>query len=115
VAFEHTGIERRRFGSTLETDAFRLVHEALTNVARHAQVTTVTVRLWASPETLAVQVQDHGTGFDPQTLPALSSGIAGMRERASTLGGQLSIELAPGFGAQVMIEWPLSPTVTVWR
>jgi signal transduction histidine kinase len=81
VVFEHTGIEGHRFGSTLETSAFRLVHEALTNVARHAQVTTVTVRLWASPETLTAQVEDHGTGFDPQTLPAFSSGIAGMRAR----------------------------------
>jgi signal transduction histidine kinase len=86
------------------------VQEALTNVARYAQVTTVTVRLWAGPDTLAVQVEDHGNGFDPQALPALSTGIAGMRERALTLGGQLSIESAPGAGTRVMAEWPLGAT-----
>ena len=58
-------MEGRRFGSTLETAAFRLAQEALTNIAQHAQVTTVGVRLWARSETFAVQVEDHGTGFDP--------------------------------------------------
>ena len=64
VAFEHSWMQGRRFASTLETTAFRLMQEALTSVARHVQVMTVIVRLWASPETLAVQVEDHGTGFD---------------------------------------------------
>jgi hypothetical protein len=53
------------------------------------------------------------TGFSPQTLPAFSNGIAGMCERALTLGGQLSIESAPGSGTHIMAEWPLSPTAAV--
>ena len=95
MAFEHTGLTGRSFRAALRTAAFRLVQEALTNVARHAQVTSVTVRIWSGPDTLGVQIEDHGTGFDAQALTASSSGIAGMRERVLVLSGQLSIETAP--------------------
>jgi signal transduction histidine kinase len=111
VAFQHTGLKGRRFRTALETAAFRLVQEALTNVARHAQVSSVRVRIWSGQDTLGVQIEDHGRGFDPQAPPAPSSGIAGMRERALALGGQLTIESTPGSGTRVMAEWPLSSTL----
>jgi signal transduction histidine kinase len=111
VSFEHTGLGRRRFEAALETAAFRLVQEALTNVARHAQVTSVMVRVWSGDDILGVQIEDHGRGFDPRALPQPSSGIAGMCERALALGGQLSIESAPGSGACIRVEWPLNPTL----
>ena len=109
VDCKHVGLEGRRFGAAVETAAFRIVQEALTNVARHARVPSAMVRLWSDPNRLGVQIEDYGIGFDPQTASAASSGLAGMRERASALKGHLSIESAPGSGTRIMVEWPLGP------
>jgi signal transduction histidine kinase len=109
VAFEHTGLEGR-FAAETETAAFRIVQEALTNVARHAGVPQAVVRVWADGRTLGVQIDDGGKGFDPNgALHAATGGLSGMRERATALGGQLTLESKPGQGARVMAELPLSP------
>jgi two-component system, NarL family, sensor histidine kinase UhpB len=108
VQFEHAGLEEQRFAPEVETTAYRIVQEALTNVARHAGVTEVTVRLWIDADTLWVVVADHGHGFDPQTIDMrTSSGLAGMVERAALLGGTLTIESAPGTGTRVTASLPL--------
>jgi PAS domain S-box-containing protein len=109
VTFKHTRLEGRRFTPEVETAAYRIVQEALTNVARHATVSEVWVRLWADQETLGVQIEDRGTGFDPQAALAAgaTTGLAGMRERAVLLGGQLTVESAPGAGTYVTAELPL--------
>lgn len=108
VVFKHTQLEGR-FPPEVETAAYRLVQEALTNAARHAGVSEVTVRLWATSDTLGVQVQDHGQGFDVDAALAVgeSSGLSGMRERAALLGGHLSVESSPGAGACLTAELPL--------
>jgi signal transduction histidine kinase len=110
VGFQHSGIDRR-FPAEVETAAYRIVQEALTNVARYAGVTDVAVRCWLDQEHLCVQVEDKGAGFDPETALAAgaTSGLAGMRERASLLGGTLSIESAPGAGTRVRADLPLVP------
>jgi PAS domain S-box-containing protein len=108
VDCKHVGLEGRRFGAAVETAAFRIVQEALTNVARHARVPRVTVRLWSDPNRLGAQIEDEGIGFDPQTASAASSGLTGMRERASALDGHLTIDSAPGSGTRILVEWPLS-------
>jgi PAS domain S-box-containing protein len=110
VDCKHVGLEGRRFGAAVETAAFRIVQEALTNVARHARVSSVMVRLWSDPNRLGVQIEDSGIGFDPQATSATSSGLAGMHERASALGGHLTIDSAPGSGTRILVEWPLSST-----
>lgn len=108
VNFKHTGLEGR-FASEVETAAYRIVQEALTNVARYADVDEVTVRLWADQDTLSIQIEDQGTGFQPEvTLTAsASSGLSGMRERAVLLGGHLTVESAPGDGTRLTAELPL--------
>jgi signal transduction histidine kinase len=113
VDFKHAGLDGRRFGSAVETTAFRIVQEALTNVVRHARVPSVTVRSWADHETLHVLVEDQGIGFEPQRLPATSHGLAGMRERARALGGQLTIDSTPGVGTCILAELPLRSTSVV--
>jgi signal transduction histidine kinase len=110
VAFAHTGLAaRQRLEPELETAAYRIIQEALTNVARYAEVKEVEVRVLTDAETLGVEVKDGGKGFDPEA--ALSSGatngLAGMRERARLLGGRLQIEAAPGRGAIVSAQFPL--------
>jgi PAS domain S-box-containing protein len=110
VTFTHTGLEGRRFTPEVETAAYRIVQEALTNVARHASVDQVAVRFWADQDTLGVQIEDRGTGFDPEAALAAraTTGLAGMHERAVLLGGQLTVESAPGAGACVTAELPLA-------
>nr|NIN99224.1 histidine kinase [Anaerolineae bacterium]NIQ82060.1 histidine kinase [Anaerolineae bacterium] len=108
VSFKHTGLEGR-FASEVETAAYRIVQEALTNVARHADVDEVTVRLWVDQDTLSVQIEDQGTGFEPEIAltASASSGLSGMQERAVLLGGHLTVESAPGAGTRLTAELPL--------
>jgi PAS domain S-box-containing protein len=108
VVLQQTRVERR-FAPELETAVYRIVQEALTNVARHAGVIEAIVRLWADAETLHAQIEDEGDGFDPQAVEAGgSSGLAGMRERAVLLGGELTIDAAPRTGTRVTAALPLT-------
>jgi len=106
VEFRHNGLEGRRFSSEVETAAYRIVQEALTNAARHANVSEVTVQIWTEKNTLFITVEDHGVGFNSEERLPLSenSGLAGMRERALLLGGQLTIESRIGRGTRLMAE-----------
>jgi signal transduction histidine kinase len=90
----------------METTIFRLIQEALTNVARHAGVGAVTVRLWVNQDSLGVEIEDQGAGFDPLFWKA-STGLSGMRERVALLGGQLTIESALGSGTTITAELPM--------
>jgi signal transduction histidine kinase len=112
VIFKHSGLEGMRFAPEVETAAYRVVQEALTNAARHARVSEAAVRVWADGHTLAIQVEDRGAGFDPETVLAASgtSGLAGMRERAMLLGGQLTVESRPGAGTRLTAEWGIVDT-----
>jgi signal transduction histidine kinase len=108
LAFEHAGLDRR-FPPDVETAAYRIVQEALTNVARHAGVREAALRIGAADETLRLVIQDHGTGFTAESALAgyATSGLAGMHERAVLLGGRLTVESAPGAGTCVTAELPL--------
>jgi PAS domain S-box-containing protein len=108
VAFDHRGLEGR-FSSAIETAAYRIVQEALTNVARYAGVAQVAVRIWVNRGILTVQIQDSGVGFDAGAVlrTVTSNGLTGMRERAMLLGGVLTVESALRQGTQVTAEFPL--------
>lgn len=109
VKFAHTGIEAQRLNPEIETAAYRIVQEALTNVARHAGVDEVRINASADAESLNLQITDHGKGFDVQNSLAAgqSSGLAGMRERAQLLGGRLAIESGVGEGTTICALLPL--------
>jgi signal transduction histidine kinase len=109
VDFEHAGLEGRPCRPEVETAAYRIVQEALTNVARHAEASEVQVRLWVEGGRLLLRIEDQGRGFEPTiTLdPEESSGLAGMYERAMLLGGRLRIESSPGAGTRIQAELPL--------
>jgi signal transduction histidine kinase len=108
VTFEHAGAQAR-LPPAIETAAYRIVEEALTNVARHAGVKETSVRLQVKQGWLRVQIEDRGRGFDPRVTLAggASSGLTGMRERARLLGGQLTVDSAPGEGTRLKAELPL--------
>ena len=111
VNFKHQGVERR-FASQVETGAYRIVQEALTNAARHAGVTGVTVRVWTDADKLNLQIEDRGCGFDPEVVlkAPRSSGLIGMQERNRLLGGRMTIESSPGSGTTITAELPLDTT-----
>lgn len=115
VAFKHHGLGRR-LAPEVETAAYRIVQESLTNVARYAQVDHARVSASADSLTLAVEVVDEGRGFDPGAVgdTSVATGLASMRERALLLGGRLTVESRPGLGTRVRAELPLG-TETVER
>ncbi len=106
VNFKHSGLEGRRFAPEVETSAYRIVQEALTNIARHANVSEATVRVLTHHQTLWIEIQDHGIGFDQAAalMGSETSGLAGMRERAVLLGGRMEIESHPGAGTRLTAE-----------
>ncbi|RME47320.1 MAG: GAF domain-containing protein [Chloroflexi bacterium] len=112
VSFEHSGLERR-FSAEVETAAYRIVQEALTNVARYAGVNEVAVRVTADEEKLYVEVEDEGVGFDPMSALGAGStfGLVGMHERAILLGGQLTLDSAPGRGTRLKAELPVGDAI----
>ena len=113
VKFEHID-EIDRFDSETETALYRVVQEGLTNVARHAETGTAKLSITTMDSTVAVSVEDEGTGFEPNTVldsPG-SSGLAGMRERVELLGGKLVVESSPGNGTRLKAELPAArPTL----
>jgi PAS domain S-box-containing protein len=94
----------------VETLAYRVVQEALSNVKKHAAATEVSVRIEGSAGSLRVEIKDNGSGFDPedarQFLRAGKVGLASMRERAELAGGTLTVKSAPGAGTSVMATLP---------
>jgi signal transduction histidine kinase len=102
-----------RLPAEYETVLFRITQEALTNIAKHARATRVTVTLGFSPTEVELTVQDNGRGFDlDQALQrngrSAGWGLLGMRERASLIGGQATVESSPGQGACVRVTVPTS-------
>jgi PAS domain S-box-containing protein len=109
VEFEEEGLRDRRFNRASETAAYRIVQEALTNVARYADIKAARVRVRVVRDKLHLSIVDQGKGFEPEVILAAgrSNGLAGMRERALLLGGTFGIQSSPGAGTRLMAELPL--------
>ena len=102
-----TGGTVRELPFGVDQAAFRIVQEALTNVTRHAGTDTATVRVRYGRHDLTVQVDDDGQGRNGGLPRPGGSGIAGMRERAAALGGELHAGPRPGGGYRVTATLPL--------
>lgn len=91
------------------TSLFRICQEALTNTARHAKATAIQVLIKQLDNNLLLAIQDDGVGIACEKLTESTSlGLLGMRERAASLGGQVSIAGSPGKGTTVTVRVPLS-------
>ncbi|MBN1991385.1 MAG: GAF domain-containing protein [Anaerolineae bacterium] len=107
VQFEMIGLGDGRLPPAVETNLYRIVQEALTNVVRHAQATRIAVLLERRGDQMLTIVEDNGVGFDPQAAEQNSRlGLLGMRERAEMLGGTLVIESTIGTGTTIYVEVP---------
>lgn len=109
VEFHADDVDRQRFNPEIETAVYRTVQESLTNVARHAGVSSAMVSLRTTATVLLVEVLDHGKGFNPRAGLSRdgSCGLVGMSERVRLLGGSFAISSDPGKGTRVMAEFPL--------
>jgi signal transduction histidine kinase len=94
----------------ISTGLFRVVQELLSNVARHAQATRVTVSLLESDQTIVLEVADNGRGIREDELRDPNSmGLLGMSERASLMGGTIQITGTPGRGTKAVLTIPAKP------
>jgi signal transduction histidine kinase len=108
VDFRHKGLGRR-LRAELETAAYRIIQEALTNVAKHAGAEEAIVLVWIDGTSLCLQVEDRGNGFEPGAprIDHLTSGLSGMRERAASLGGKFRLESSPEDGTVIFVILPI--------
>ena len=96
------------------TAVFRMVQEALTNVARHAHASKVELEIGTAAGCCRVSIKDNGVGADlSQPRAQRSLGLLGMRERARQLGGTVKLESAPGQGFRIEVTLPLESIVQV--
>lgn len=115
VNFKHIGLDKR-FRSEIETAVYRIIQEALTNVARHACTREVTVLISVIREEIfIINIEDRGIGFDFNTIKStkVTAGIGGMRERVALLGGKMMIDSSPGIGTCINVEIPLKDSLGV--
>ena len=118
VDFQASGF-KERLPAELETVLYRIVQEALTNAARHAQAQKVMVRLEESKHEIHAIVSDNGSGFDAEKVKKMPGagqehgwGLVGMHERASLLDGHLTITSRPEQGTTIDVSIPLHSITT---
>jgi two-component system, NarL family, sensor histidine kinase UhpB len=93
---------------SIKTGVYRIIQESLTNIARHAQATSVDVSLQLHNDLLRVEIIDNGKGFEKALLDHPESlGLLSIRERARMIGGNALIQGNPGKGTHVILETPL--------
>jgi PAS domain S-box-containing protein len=114
VCFEAVNLEER-LATDIETTLYRVVQEALTNIARHAEADRVHLHLERSNTAVSARIKDDGQGFDVHAGPALprkkeGTGLIGIRERVTALGGHLHLESRPQWGTCLLIEIPVRTT-----
>ena len=104
--FEHENVPA--LNETVSTAAYRICQEALTNIARYAEATRVSVVLRAEKNRVSLSVRDDGKGFDTANLAESEGiGIAGMRERATLADGSLEVMSEHGKGCHVLLKVPI--------
>lgn len=114
VELEVRGVDRR-LPMEVETALYRIVQEALTNVGRHARASRVRVAVAGDDGRVTAVIEDDGRGFDADALlPGGQAderrlGLFGMQERATLVGGTLTVESRPGRGTRVTVQVPVPP------
>jgi Signal transduction histidine kinase len=102
-----------RLDSHIEVAVFRIVQEALTNIARHARARSASVKLTTTPGLISITIEDDGVGFDvdrglgPTSSADASFGLLGMQERVRLFGGEMEITSGPNAGTRIVVRVPV--------
>jgi signal transduction histidine kinase len=92
----------------IEDIVYRIAQEAISNVNKHAEASSVTISLVEGKRKLTMSVSDDGSGFDPEHVKGSGKfGLMSMRERANSVGGELTIESDPTRGTTIQVILPL--------
>jgi len=116
VELRHGLATKRRLGSEPELPfatkqvLLRVAQEAIHNVVKHAQASTVTVRTKEQAGTVELEIADDGVGFQPDGSYPGHLGLTSMHERVTALGGRMQVDSAPGRGTVVRVRVPLAPS-----
>ncbi len=97
------------FSSQVEIQLIRIIHEALTNIVKHAHATKGKITIENNKETAVITIEDDGKGFAEikTSQPSLHFGLQTMKDRAESVGGALSVHSSQGRGTRVTIQLPL--------
>ncbi|MGD0382216.1 MAG: PAS domain S-box protein [Thermoguttaceae bacterium] len=106
IDFRHD-VRFKRLAPPLESAAFRIVQESLSNACRHSRSPIIIVELVQRDDRLHIKVRDQGVGFDPNAVEESRFGLRSIRERARLLGGRAEILSAPGSGTSITVELPV--------
>jgi signal transduction histidine kinase len=114
--FKSNGADERKIRPEVEIALFRIMQEAIANIARHSEASHVFVNMKSDMENFVVDIEDDGRGFDVQSYcergtelskDGAGLGLLGMKERASLINGRVQIFSTPGFGTRVTLIVPL--------
>jgi two-component system, chemotaxis family, CheB/CheR fusion protein len=110
--FQAIGLDDQRFSHVVEIALYRAVQEGLTNVAKHAKATSVSLVLEFRNRSLCVVLEDDGDGFNTEStmrtaLTGSHLGLLGMQERVQLLGGTVQVESVPGDGSSLIVRLPI--------
>jgi signal transduction histidine kinase len=108
-----TNLEPAELDATAQLTVYRVVQEALTNIARHAEAQNVEINLLNYKDYVIASVHDDGKGFDVQAVGASSHGLQSMRHRVEACGGRLEISAADGTTISATLPAALTPKTTV--
>ncbi|MCE9552999.1 MAG: PAS domain-containing protein [Planctomycetes bacterium] len=97
-----------RLSPLLEQTVFRIVQEALNNVARHSSAPEAEVNLSQTGQRIRIEIRDRGVGFDPAGVSSARFGLRGIIERARLFGGNATIDSRPGEGTCIVVEVPIN-------
>lgn len=107
INFEHEGLQQS-LPPEVNTTAYRIVQEALTNIARYSEASNAKVEAIYKDDILRLLIEDDGKGFLLSKLSAYTStGLSAMRERVNLLNGKITLNSYPGKGTQILVELPV--------
>jgi two-component system sensor histidine kinase DegS len=107
IEFYHD-VQSSRISARLELAAYRIVQECVVNASRHSKSAKILVGLTRDDDSLCIQVQDWGIGFDIDATPPGRFGLEGIRRRAALLGGLTTLHSEVGSGTLITVELPLT-------
>jgi signal transduction histidine kinase len=108
VRCEFSGLDRR-LPPQLETALFRVVQEAVTNIARHSEADGVLIQCGLKGDRLTIEIEDDGKGFAPESVDGAVDGqrglgLLGMKERVELFGGTVQVDSSPGNGTRLLVS-----------